>query len=182
MPKTTQLTIREQAAIKLLIIGEITSPQQLYRIAYADSLEAVEALADLPANASRWLRSQRVQNYLEAEKAAYNAKREKDRLKIEADALAKYGKESSQTSTTHPDFTDYSSPAAQIAKLNELVNTAKDPGEVLDALKVLISKQNELQAGMQETKDRKVQRFYTPLQCRDCPLYKAKAEEIKQRK
>ena len=65
-------------------------------------------------------------------------------------------------------FVDYSSPAAQQAKLNELVNTADDPGEALDALKVIIQSQK---ADRDAAKEGRVQRVYLPVSCTDCPLY-----------
>lgn len=65
-------------------------------------------------------------------------------------------------------FVDYSSPAAQQAKLNELVNTADDPGEALDALKVIIQSQK---ADRDAAKEGRIQRVYLPVSCTDCPLY-----------
>ena len=65
-------------------------------------------------------------------------------------------------------FVDYSSPAAQQAKLNELVNTADDPGEALDALKVIIQSQK---ADRDAAKEGRVQRVYLPLTCDSCPIY-----------
>lgn len=71
---------------------------------------------------------------------------------------------------------DYTNPEKQKEKLNEIINTAKDSGEALDALKVIISGQKNDQ---EAAKTNKVQRFYTPLQCRDCPLYQEKKSKLK---
>lgn len=66
-----------------------------------------------------------------------------------------------------PAIIDYSDPAAQKSKLNEIINTAKDSGEALDALKVIIQGQkNDAEAA----KDKQIQRFYTPVQCRTCEI------------
>lgn len=65
-------------------------------------------------------------------------------------------------------FIDYSSPEAQQAKLNELVNTADDPGEALDALKVIIQSQK---ADRDAAKEGRVQRVYLPIACDACPMY-----------
>ena len=65
-------------------------------------------------------------------------------------------------------FVDYSSPEAQRAKLNELVNTASDPGEVLDALKVIIQGQR---ADREAAREGRVNRVYLPLTCDSCPMY-----------
>lgn len=71
---------------------------------------------------------------------------------------------------------DYTDPQMQKEKLNEIINSARDSGEALDALKVIISGQKNDQ---EAAKNNKVQRFYTPLQCRDCPLYNEKKDAIK---
>ena len=65
-------------------------------------------------------------------------------------------------------FVDYSSPAAQQAKLNELVNTADDPGEALDALKVIIQAQK---ADREAAREGRTVRAYLPQACTDCPMY-----------
>lgn len=64
---------------------------------------------------------------------------------------------------------DYTDPDKQKEKLNEIINTAKDSGEALDALKVIIAGQRNDQDA---AKQNKVQRFYTPMKCRECPLYR----------
>ena len=65
-------------------------------------------------------------------------------------------------------FVDYSDPANQRRKLNELVNKASDPGEALDALKVIISGQRD---DKQAAKERRQVAAYLPICCNDCPLY-----------
>ena len=69
---------------------------------------------------------------------------------------------------------DYSDPQAQKDKLNDIINNASDPGEALDALKVIIQGQKNDQ---EAAKDKQVQRFYTPLRCHDCPLYNMAKEK-----
>lgn len=61
---------------------------------------------------------------------------------------------------------DYSDPANQARKLNELVNTADDPGDALDALKVIIQGQK---ADRDAAREQKQVRAYLPLSCNSCP-------------
>ena len=72
-------------------------------------------------------------------------------------------------------FVDYSSPAAQQEKLNELVNTADDPGEALDALKVIIQSQK---ADRDAAREGRVQRVYLPISCDSCPLYQKARKKV----
>lgn len=96
-----------------------------------------------------------------------------ERLKQERDRISGMDREDSER--TEPAATlknsklvDYSDPANQARKLNELVNSADDPGEALDALKVIISTQK---ADREAARDNKTVRAYVPITCSDCPLY-----------
>lgn len=171
-----EITIREMAAARLLVYGLEKSPARLYQVAHPGALETVAGLSDLPATASRWLRSKKIQAFIETEQAALDAKREKDRKRIEAETLARI--QSAKEGTQLAGHVDYSVPANQLRKLNELINSAGDPSEALDALKVLISKQNELAP---EKRTERPIRAYVPITCTECPLYaEAKAKIAKQ--
>lgn len=179
MAKNQQLSIREQAAVKLYISGFEKSPQRLYQIAHRGSLEDVLGLADLAATASRWFHSKKVQDYLSGEQSAFDALKGKERMKIESETIAriqtKEGKEAVKSK-----FTDYSNAESQVQKLNEIVNTAKDPSEALDALKVLIARKAELQPEEDATRPgRKQVHLYRPLRCFECPLYREKNNPLK---
>lgn len=95
---------------------------------------------------------------------------------------AENGKGESERAETRPilkdsKLVDYSNPDAQREKLNELVNTADDPGEALDALKVIIQTQK---ADRDAAKEGRTQRVYLPLSCDSCPLYeKARKKHTK---
>ena len=67
---------------------------------------------------------------------------------------------------------DYTNPENQTRKLNELINTASDAGEALDALKVIIQGQK---ADRDAAKEGKTVRAYLPVMCSGCPLYEKAA-------
>lgn len=168
----SELTIRERAAVLLFVNGIETSPKKLYTIAHPGDLRTVEGLADLPATASRWLRSVRVQKVIASERSACETRKDAERARIEAEVAAR--NQTSPGGVVPRGFVDYSNPAAQLNKLNELVNTAADSGEALDALKVLLSRQNDLAP---EKRTEKRVRAYLPISCTECPLYlRAKTE------
>lgn len=165
-----ELTLREQAAIRLYIYtdGDI-GIADLYRVAYNGDETAVSRIASIPSVASRWWRSGKVVDYYTREKAAYDAKREKERLQIEREV-------STRVPSTEKKEIDYSVPSNQIAKLNEIINGASDPAEALDALKVVIGKQGEL-APEKKTFGQQI-RTYLPLKCQACPLYQEKRDQL----
>lgn len=173
-----KITIREQSAVRLHIYmdGEV-SPTVLYRVAHPGSIETVEAISDLPAVSSRWWRSRKIQDFYTAEKALYDARRDAERKRVEAETINRIQAEKAG----HLDqsgLIDFSIPENQRAKLNEIINTATDPGEALDALKVIISKQAEI---VPERKDKPV-RFYLPLDCKEgCPLYQMADDALRLR-
>lgn len=163
-----ELTERERAAIRLALYeNEEISPVKLYRMAYAGSLQEVDSLKDLPASASRWLRSKKVSKYMDEQRAILNDRKAKERMKIESEVAARLQASAGPGKRVTPGFVDYSDPKAQLAKLNELINTASDPGEALDAMKVLLSKQAELSP----RKSDNASRVYLPLSCHRCPLH-----------
>lgn len=77
------------------------------------------------------------------------------------------GKE--RTQKGRPAGIDYTRPENQKSLLNTLINTAEDQRDKLDALKTIIQAQKD---DRQAAKDNQIQRFYTPLKCLSCPLYK----------
>lgn len=159
-----ELTFREKAAIRLYIYtGGDIGIADLYRVAYNGDETAIARIASIPSVASRWWRSAKVVDYYTREKATYDAKKEKERIQIEREVSARL-------SSPEKVEIDYSIPKNQIAKLNQIINDASDPAEALDALKVVISKQNDLAPAR---KTEQVQRFFTPVQCRDCVVKKA---------
>lgn len=166
--KKNDLTIREQAAALLFVYGIETSPARLYAVAHPGSLEAVAALSDVNASASRWLRNKKVQEFVRKEKAALDADRARERMAIEAETLERVDAAKDHTLAMEG-MVDYSDPRNQLRKLNSLINGSKDAGETLDALKVMIAKQSEL--APEKRTDRAV-RVYLPLACGECPLYK----------
>lgn len=169
----TELTIREIAAARLFVYGLESSPAKLYTIAHAGSLEAVEGFSALAANASHWLYSARIQDFIQKERAALDARRDQERRTIEAEVLARVHAQR-DGSVTDAGQIDYSDPRNQLRKLNTLINSSKDAGETLDALKVMIAKQSDLAP---EKKTEPPVRVYVPLSCHECPLYKdAKAK------
>ena len=178
MQNKNELTIRERAAALLFVHGIETSPAKLYAVAYRDSLEAVEALSDISGTASRWIRSKRMQEFIQKEAAALDARRAQERKGMEAEIIAQLQARTDR-SLDGAGLVDYSLPANQLRKLNSLINGSKDAGEALDALKVMIAKQTELAP---EKKTEKPVRYFRPVDCKDeCPLYQMADDALRLR-
>lgn len=75
-----------------------------------------------------------------------------------------------------PNDIDYTKPDAQKKLLNHIINSSDESKEKLDALKAVMSMQKD---DREAARDNKVQRFYMPLKCTQCPLH-ARAEKARQ--
>lgn len=173
------LTEREKAAVYLHVFGGFDNWTELYLIASDESNENARKKARPADNASKWKRSPKIQNYIETVRAERFRMEEKAREKGRAEEREKDIERSENEPEKAPaKFVDYSDPANQRRKLNELVNKASDPGEALDALKVIISGQRD---DKQAAKERRQVAAYLPICCNDCPLYQSAREKGRKR-
>ena len=170
------LSDRERAALYMHVFGGVNDWRLLYRVAVDDKDPGpFESLSDF---ASKWKRTQKVQSFIEDLRTAKIRTIDKARTDgIEEGKRAAFDSVHTNTDDVpkRGTFVDYSDPKAQTRKLNELVNRADDPGEALDALKVIISTQKAGEAA----KERKTVQYYRPIRCNQCPLYQSKAQKGK---
>ena len=169
-----RLTQAEIAAIYYHVFGNCSDWIQLYAIAdnlpnadninrstvykWKNSAKIVDLIRDLQRRKSDLLD--------EAVTKAMNERNEDRQTEIQTDR--ERVRTENDTKNGRPKFIDFSRPENQTAKLNELVNTASDPGEALDALKVIIQGQR---ADRDAAKEGRIVRAYLPVSCTDCPLY-----------
>lgn len=163
-----KLTDRERAAIYWHIFGGVDDWKALYLAALDEPYTGPEK--NLSDFASKWKRTPKIQAYIETVRESrfkiLQAARQKGIEEGRAAVLDNVHTET-ETGARSTKFVDYSDPANQARKLNELINTADDPGEALDALKVIMQAQK---ADREAAKDNKIARYYLPLQCSGCPL------------
>lgn len=163
---------REKAAIIYHLYAGCNDWQRIYIIAHDGEQRKIAQDKYLTQNASRWKRSYKIQALL-AELTKQKVMQEADRER----EIEKKARESERKNINaeqgKPDIIDYADPANQRAKLNELVNRASDPGEALDALKVIIAGQRD---DKQAAREQQTQRFYTPKQCEGCEIKAAFAK------
>ena len=194
---TTKITDRERAAIAMIAAGLLDDWKTAYIIADAKSIKELEEQSQMHTSVSRWKTSAKVQTQLVEYKNYFATIRAKERLQAAEEEREKVYQELQQQNddttqdTQNNDGTggnerrkyaknitlvkeiDYTDPENQRKKLNQLINNAKDPGEALDALKVIIAGQKD---DRQAAREQKQVRAYLPQICQDCPLYqKARA-------
>ena len=165
-------TLREKAAIFALAAGYLKTWQQCYIAAYPNTENDAENLRSLPSIVTRWKNVPVISaEYERARKYLQNRDldtEDKVRAELRQEKEETGGSVRTKSAPEKRAFVDFSRPENQTAKLNELVNTADDTGEALDALKVIIATQK---ADREVAKEGRVVRAYLPVSCTDCPLY-----------
>ena len=172
------LSEREKAALYYHYFAGCNDWPLLFRIAdnapFNDLLKDSKNLSDY---ASKWKRSEKVITFLRQLQTQEIIKEHQKREEIEKDlqTAAESERTEKEPERKKTKFVDYTNPDNQRHKLNELINDASDPGEALDALKVIISGQRD---DRQAAREQKQVRAYLPITCESCPLYqKAKARK-----
>lgn len=167
-----ETTLREKTAIFALVTGYIKTWQQCYIAAYNAPEDDAANLRSLPSIVTRWKQHPAIiAEYERAKKYAANMEQnavDKYKAQYKEETRTAGENERSKSAPEKRVFVDFSRPENQTAKLNELVNTADDTGEVLDALKVIIATQK---ADRDAAKEGKTVRAYLPISCSSCPLY-----------
>lgn len=175
MPNNQIISERETAIVRLAVWypGKL-SPALLYSLAYPGAFSDAQALRDLPAVASRWWRSKKIQEFLQAETAVFKSNKDAMETRIQSECLARF-----ESKVARPaKGIDFSIPENQRAKINEIINGATDPHDALDALKLMLSRQQEMAP---ESRKETPQRFYLPISCSECPLYSMASDVLKLR-
>lgn len=165
--RNKDLSEREQLAVRLYVLDDTIGRASLYRLASSRSEEQLAQMGDLPAAATRWFFSGRIQAYYNAQRALFEENKAREKARIEADAANRIAAKA-EGKMDHGHI-DYSDPRNQLRKLNSIVSNSDDIKDQLDALKLLIGKQMEIAP---EKRSGAQVRAYLPLTCYDCPLYR----------
>ena len=168
MAKVKELTELERIAVFYAAIKPGADWEQLFRLSHPGYCGQNPAVS-----VSHWKNSNKVQEVL---KEAQDEIAKRVQATSEKSAKNPEERDSAQNSEIKR-IVDYSDPAEQRRKLNELVNQAEDSREVLDALKTIISTQKD---DREAAREKKQVRVYLPLRCKACPLYLAKEKELKE--
>ena len=170
------LSEREKAAIYLHVYGGVDNWKLLYKIASPGNYDAPET-SSFNTLVSSWKNSTKIKALLAAIQKDRDAL--ENQLRAEGITIGKTellsAAENEGNEGNNGRIVDYSKPENQRRKLNELINTAADPNDALDALKVIISGQKD---DRQAAKEGRAVRAYLPLLCYQCPLYEEKRNII----
>lgn len=175
---TTPITDREKAAIAALKLGLLPDSRSAYIAAEDKPAKDVNPVG-IKTLVSRWINSDKVKqygDYIERLLSDRDADaRERGRREAETGRRAE---DSERTPSKPGKLVDYSDPANRKQLYNEVIRDASDdPKTRLDAAKVFEQIQRD---DRQAAKDSQIQRFYSPIQCRDC-IIKANFAKLRRR-
>lgn len=182
------LTEREKICITFAALQDLQglkiSWPDLFMISRNKAIDIVSK-SRTPSQASTWKNSAAVQNYFNEVLEALHEFIDSQKTKAINDYLIKnldngeaggcVGRNSGSMFDNLKDFTEKSN---MLQALNEIAGTATDPKDKLNAFKQI----SDLQ-GFKETtgdKDEEIKRYYMPLRCSNCELYKAKSAELQE--
>lgn len=145
--------------------------QQLYKLCHPETKST-----NLAPIVSRWKNSPKISEYLQRLQEEHGALIEKAREEGRQEERGRNSEPGTRTDKNGADaLIDYSDPQQQRRKLNELVNTAEDQKEALDALKTIIATQKD---DREAARERKQIQSYLPMKCKSCPLYLAELKKL----
>lgn len=162
------LTYSEKAALAFAFFEGVTDNRQLYALCHD-----MDKLSDNPNvaknRAGRWRNSTLVQEY-----EASLQKRFEDRVNADVMAqLKRAGEDPSYTPSSGIDFTNLDEFLAEANRQANLLEDEKDKQFYLKTIADLM----RFKEGAQD-KNQDIQRFYTPLLCRECPLHLEAEKEL----
>lgn len=165
-----ELSQREKIVIEFLAL----SGSRSWRECYAMSREKFIDPGDVhPVTLSKWKNSKIVQDYFNTVKYQENERRKKEietavKEKTKSEERTQPTPSNKNVTSEQIDFTDRNQ---FIKYLNQAVNGLQDDKQKTDYLKMLsdLLRFKESETGQEN----EIQRFYTPLICQNCVLYKA---------
>lgn len=161
------LTPGEQAAIYLYIFGHFENRKDLYKIAIGENQYNRLKENSLKPTISKWFNSPRIKEAIKAVEYEYKRReeeiRQEERKKIETEP-SKPG--TVQTNTNEVNFLN---PDEFLKFASQKANEIQDEKDRREYLKMIANLMNYKDSDREETE---IQRFYTPVVCTDCEIYK----------
>lgn len=172
------LTDREKVAIIAFVADSTITFEDAYKISRDTSYKEIKD-KDKRAVANNWWRQQRIMNFVKNQRIKFDAiveEKAKELLKNEKWRKSQIGEINEKTGNL--DFTDRNT---FINFLSDQVNSLDDEDPLKKDYLKMISDNLQFKTNAFDKNEDNIQRFYTPLHCRECKLYqKQKNQEPKE--
>lgn len=168
------LTEREKVAIIAFVADSTITFEEAYKISRDSSYKEIKD-KDKRAVANNWWRQGRIKNFVKNQQIKFNAiveEKAKELLNNENWRKSQIGKMNENTGNL--DFTDR---GTFINFLSDQVNALDNEDPLKKDYLKMISDNLQFKTNAFDRNDDDIQRFYTPLHCRECKLYRAQKEK-----
>ena len=166
-----ELTLVEKAVITFAYYNNMVTKGWTDLYTASHDCSTFERKSSIGETASRWKHSVPVQGYLAAVKAADEKRTQKKARMVAASAISEADESGEKvTPATLGGGTDFTDVNQFIQFLNIQANNLADEKDKREYLKML-SDLLRFKEGAAD-KDMDIMRFYTPLNCKDCDLYR----------
>lgn len=165
-----EITLQERAAIYYHLSGKCTDWAQLYRIAKGDdALDRLSNDESRAATVSRWKKSESIQNAIK--ETSYLLQREREEAYKRAVEAYRQNQENPEGDKilSEVNFLDRDE---FLAYLNKQANRIQDEKTRNETLKMISDNLRFKDMEKESEAGEDMHRFYTPLTCHDCELYK----------
>lgn len=161
------LTPAEQAAIYLHIYGPFEDRKELYKIAVGENQYNKLKESSLKPSVSRWYNSQRIQEGIKA--IEYEKRRREEEIKQEARRSQETEPNEPTKAQTIEGNVNFLNPDEFLKFASQKANEIQDEKDRREYLKMIANLMNYKDSDREETE---IQRFYTPVNCQECEIYK----------
>lgn len=166
---------REKAILFALAAGQLADGwKEAFILSSQKSEKDVTNQKNIATSAERWRRRPEILKAYEKALAAVQELKEEGKPAEDGTGPQLAG-DSNRTKPAKPGRIDYYNPENQRKTINAIIDRAQDdPKTQLDAIKTIQQTQRD---DRQAAKDNQIQRFYTPVTCKICPLYQKRIKK-----
>lgn len=165
------LTIQERAAACLYVFDGIKDRTVLFTLANGEERAKRLTPKSLKVAVNNWFNSHKIQTAIKYYKTVQEEKTERLRLEILAGAESKPAERDDKTGPRDHEKTNFLDRDEFLQFLNSRANDIQDDKLRNDILKMLSD--NLRYKDTESAENTEIQRFYTPILCQNCSIYKA---------
>lgn len=166
---------REKAILFALAAGQLADGwKEAFILSSQKPEKDVTNQKNIATSAERWRRRPEILKAYESALKAVQDLKEEGKTD-EGDTGPQLAGDSNRTKPAKAGKIDYYNPENQRRTINAIIDKAQDdPKTQLDAIKAIQQTQRD---DRQAAKDNQIQRFFTPVTCKICPLYQKRTKK-----
>ena len=172
------ITEREKAVIIWAIVTGCEDWKKIYLLSRPNDPSTYSA-TNIATACSKWKHSAKIERFTDEQRAFFEAQKKAQTARTrpgetdpetETETAGETKTENSQTKKRNSTNLDFTDTARALEELNRLANEIQDPIKRADAITAI--QKLKAQTQTEDENGPEIQRFYTPLRCQACQIYK----------